>query len=263
MLPHLKHPIPVLCYHRVLPQTAPLAITIHAFERQLQWLQSKGYRTLSGAEFEQALRGEIDTRRSVFLTFDDGYLDNWYLVTPLLKKYGFKASLFVITSKVQGKQSRSVGGWNEQDDDRYLSWEEVDAMVESGVFEVHSHTHSHTKFWLNETSEAETADAILKDVATSLRILQSRYSNDIHLAWPWGYFRKAWLSEIASMGIKVCYTMRPGTNYPGCDLQFVRRLGDHALAFDRQLLFETATSPLLGHGLNLCATAWGRLRGRP
>lgn len=263
MLLDLKPPIPVLCYHRVLPQAAPLAITIDAFERQLQWLQSKGYRTLSGAEFEQALGGEINTRRSVVLTFDDGYLDNWYLVTPLLKKYGFKASLFVITSKVQDKQPRSVGGWNEQDDDRYLSWEEVDAMVESGVFEVHSHTHTHAKFWLSEPSEAETADAIFKDVATSLRILRSRYSNDIQLAWPWGYFRKAWLSEIANMGIKVCYTMRPGTNYPGCDLQLVRRLGDDVLALNKQLLFQASVSPLMGCGLNTCATVWGRLKNRP
>ena len=263
MLSHLNHPIPVLTYHRVLPQTAPLAITIDAFERQLQWLQSKGYHTLSGAEFEQALRGDMDARRSVFLTFDDGYLDNWYLVTPLLKKYGFKASLFVVTTKILDKQSRAIGSWSEQGDDQFLSWEEVDAMVESGVFDVHSHTHTHTRFWLNEISETETARAIYNDVFKSLQILQGRYSHDIQLAWPWGYFRKEWLGKIAKMGIKVCHSMRPGTNYPGCDLQLVRRLNESALTLRNQLLFEAAASPLMGRGLNACATVWGQLRHRP
>jgi hypothetical protein len=263
MLPHLKPPIPVLCYHRVLPQAAPLAITIDAFERQLQWLQSKGYRTLSGPEFEQALRGETDSRRSVLLTFDDGYLDNWYLVTPLLKKYGFKASLFVVTNKIQDKQSRSIGRWNEQDDDRYLSWEEVDAMVESGVFDVHSHTHTHTKFWLNESSETETIDAICNDVSKSIKILKGRYSHDIQLAWPWGYFRKEWLAEIAGMGVKVCYTMRPGTNFQGCDLRLIRRLGDNSLSLSGKLLLDAASSPWLGRGLNAASAVWGMLRNRP
>jgi peptidoglycan/xylan/chitin deacetylase (PgdA/CDA1 family) len=240
-----------------------LTITTAEFERQLKWLHIRGYKTLFGTEFALALHGGLDTTRSVLLTFDDGYLDNWYLAAPLLKKYGFKASIFVVTNKIHDKKMRTIGTWKEQDDDRYLSWDEVDAMVESGVFEVHSHTHSHTKFWLNETSGAETAREIIDDIATSLHILRSKYSNDIQLAWPWGYFRKEWLSEITKMGINVCYTMRPGTNYPGCDFQFVRRLGDNAFALDKQLLFEAATSPLMGYGLNLCATAWGRLRGRP
>jgi len=263
MLSHLKHPIPTLCYHRVLPHDAPLAITIDVFERQLQWLKSKRYRTLSSAEFEQALRGEIDARKAVFLTFDDGYLDNWYLVTPLLKKYGFKASLFVVTAKILDKQSRAIGSWNEQGDARYLSWEEIDAMVDSGVFDVHSHTHTHTRFWAGEKSESDTFQAIGQDVATSLKILRDRYSHDIQLAWPWGYFRKEWLGEITKMGVKVCHTMRPGTNYPGCDLQRVRRLSESALTLRNPLLFETAASPLMGRGLNACATVWGRLRHRP
>src|ERR1035437_7226005 len=106
MLSHLNHPVPAITYHRVLPQAAPLAVVVDAFERQLQGLQCQGYRTLTGGEFAQSLRGELATKRTVFLRFDDGYPDNWYLATPLLKKYGFKASLFVVTGKILDQRSQ-------------------------------------------------------------------------------------------------------------------------------------------------------------
>lgn len=263
MNPFFHSPIAVLTYHRVLPHTAPLAVTVDKFERQLQWLKKEGFRSLSGAEFEHALHGGIDTTRTVLITFDDGYLDSWYLATPLLKKYGFKASVFVITGKIQDQPARSIGRWNQPGEECYLSWQEIDAMVESGVFEVHSHTHTHTRFWEGEKSEYDTLQAIGQDVATSLQILRNRYSHDIQLAWPWGYFRKEWLGEITKMGVKVCHTMRPGTNFPGCDLQLIRRLGEDSLSLKKQWRFSAAASPWMGHGLNTASVVWGTLRNRP
>ena len=259
----VQQPVPVLTYHRVLPHAAPLATTVAEFERQLQWLKREGFRSLTGAEFEQALRGELETQRALFITFDDGYLDNLYLATPLLKKYGFKASLFVITGKIQDRQVRSIGNWDETGDQRDLSWEEIDLMVASGVFEVHSHTHTHTQFWADERSESNTLDAICQDIAVSMKILRNRYSHDIQLAWPWGYFRQGWLAEIAGMGVKVCHTMRPGTNFPGCDLRQIRRLGEDSLSLKKQLLFSAASSRWAGRGLNVASDVWRTLRNRP
>ena len=252
----------MLTYHRVLPNAAPLAITVEEFERHLQWLKSKGFRSLTGTEFERALRGELETQRALFITFDDGYLDSLYLATPLLKKYNFKASLFVITGKIHDRQARSIGSWNETGDGRFLSWEEIDAMVASGVFEVHSHTHTHTQFWAGEKLESNTLDAVCHDIAVSLKILRNRYSHDIQLAWPWGYFRTEWLAEIAGMGIKVCHTMCPGTNFPGCDLRRIRRLGEDSLSLKKQLLFSAASSPWAGRGLNATSAVWRTLRNQ-
>lgn len=241
-----------------------MSVSIDEFERQLQWLKQEGYRSLSGAEFERALRGELDTERTVVLSFDDGYLDNWYLATPLLEKYGMNALLFVITGKIQERQQRSIGAWDEQDEACYLSWEEIDLMVASGVFEVHSHTHTHTRLWNGETSASETKISVCEDVAVSLQILRGRgYSHEIQLAWPWGYFRLDWLDEMAAMGITMCYTTRPGTNFPGCKTSLIRRLGGNSITSDGGRLFFAACSPLIGRGLNAASSAWGGIRGRP
>jgi peptidoglycan/xylan/chitin deacetylase (PgdA/CDA1 family) len=259
----LTCPIPVLAYHRVLPGGGPSALRLDEFERQLHWLQQKGIQTLTGSEFSQVLQSGNTSQPSVVITFDDGYLDNWYLVTPLLKKYGMTALLFVITSKVLPQKHRQIGQWQEVDDERYLSWDEIDGMVNSGVFEVHSHTHSHARCWVDEVSAEITRSVVKEDIATSLEILRQRgYQHELQLAWPWGYFRKEWLDDATAMGVNVSYTMRPGTNFPGCDRRMIRRLAGERLA-TRTPLFFAASTPIVGSALNGAANTWGKLRGRP
>ena len=262
MLSHNRTPVPVLTYHRVLPASGPLAISTAEFEKHLRWLKSNGYTTLTGAQFSEYMAGHLDVARPVLLTFDDGYLDNLYLALPLLKKYGFCASLFVITNKIRDVRTKAVGSWHEQEDDRYLVWPEIDEMVALGVFDVHSHTHTHTRFWLNEVDAIQTQEKILEDVAKSLDILRTRYANDIQLAWPWGYFRSSWLPSICDLGVTVCHTMRPGTNFPAANLQTIRRFDAEVLGQKPLNYFKTASHPWAGHVLNAAASAWGTVRGR-
>jgi hypothetical protein len=258
-------PVPVLTYHRVLPFKTPMSVTIEEFERHLQWLKEKVFHTLSGEEFEQALRGNLDTERAVVITFDDGYFDNYYLATPLLEKYGMTALLFVITGKIKERVERSIGGWNEEGDDRYLSWAEIDLMVNRGVFEIHTHTHTHTHtpFWMGEHSAAETRLAIHEDVSLSIQALLGQgYEHEIQIAWPWAYFRPEWLADMTTLGINICHTMRPGTNFPNCDTSRIRRLGPEHICSNSRLLFSAATSSFIGRGLNTASRVWGGLRGR-
>ena len=101
-----------------------------------------------------------------------GYIDNWYLAAPLLaEKYHMTALLFLITDKLPERKIRSLGGWSEEGDERYLSWEEVGWMTAAGVFEVHSHTASHSRLWDQRRSRDETTQAMCDDIAKSARTL--------------------------------------------------------------------------------------------
>ena len=80
--------VPVLMYHHVRPGAGMIATTPEHFEDQLRWLAKNGYTTLTAAQFARHLQGEGVPRKSVLLTFDDGYLDNWVYAYPLLKKHG-------------------------------------------------------------------------------------------------------------------------------------------------------------------------------
>ena len=91
--------------------------------------------------------------KSVVLTFDDGYLDNWVFAYPLLKKYGFQATIFLSLDFVD-PESRPRPNledvWRGEVEDSeleamgYLSWAEMNRMETDGVMDVQSHAMSHT-----------------------------------------------------------------------------------------------------------------------
>jgi hypothetical protein len=104
-------------------------------------------------------KGRNPSAKICCLTFDDGFLDNYIYVWPLLKRYGFQATIFVNPEFVD--QRRPVAptleevwhGRRHLDDIEqwgYLSWEEMRLMRNSGVIDIQSHTLTHTKYFVSD-----------------------------------------------------------------------------------------------------------------
>ena len=129
----------VLMYHLILeePYTdlTGLFVRPSEFEDHLRVLTEQGYQFLFAEEF-----GRTD-EKSVILTFDDGYEDNYTEMFPILQRYGAKATVFMIGSKV---------GAN-----RYLRADMIREMAESGLVQFDSHTYSHSD--LRSLSESARA----------------------------------------------------------------------------------------------------------
>jgi len=154
--------VPIVAYHSVADRhdhlVAHLSLPVAAFERQLRFLSRRGFQTVTLHEVHDFLRtGAPLPPRSVALTFDDGYLDNWVHAFPLLKKYGMKATVFVVNEFVDpGERCRPTlddvwaGRLPAQDLRRqtawwgHMSWAELRAMRESGLVDVQAHTRTHT-----------------------------------------------------------------------------------------------------------------------
>lgn len=86
----------VLLYHRV--GTVPvdphaLAVSSKNFEAQLAYLK-KNATVISVIDLHNALARGVIPKRTVVITFDDGYEDNYTNAFPLLKKYGLPATIF-------------------------------------------------------------------------------------------------------------------------------------------------------------------------
>ena len=87
------------------PKLAPYRVSRDRFERQLAYLRRHGYRTISLAQWQEA-RGRRDgiiDDRAVMLTFDDGYRDFLTDAWPLLRAFGFGATLCVSTDRIGGR----------------------------------------------------------------------------------------------------------------------------------------------------------------
>ncbi len=145
----LREEIPVFTFHTVEPVS---------FEEKLKYLAHNGYRTLSGAEFQLAISGETAIPpKSVVLTFDDGRASLWSVAFPLLQKYGFCAISFIIPGLIPeyatlaktyedyiaGEATAEDLLAREHSAEPLCSWEEIDAMHESGVIDFQSHTMYH------------------------------------------------------------------------------------------------------------------------
>ncbi len=143
--------IPILMYHRVVPvvpssDTVGNCVSSAAFEKQLQWLVARGYGSLplerlaAGFDKNGAATRSAPPARPIVLTFDDGYADNYEYAWPLLQKYGFTATIFLVT--------QAIGGANAFDQDvvgpsvPMLSLPQIRRMQESGItFGSHTCTH--------------------------------------------------------------------------------------------------------------------------
>ena len=78
--------------------------------------------------------------KPIVLTFDDGYEDNYTYAFPILKKFSFTATIFLITRDISG-----LSGWSDSEEtikEPLLSWDKIKEMSDYGIdFQSHTHTH--------------------------------------------------------------------------------------------------------------------------
>jgi peptidoglycan/xylan/chitin deacetylase (PgdA/CDA1 family) len=154
-------PIPILMYHSVgrpLPGAkSPLfSVPGRVFADHLEKLARAGYRPVTLDEVRAHVAGEKNVpAKSVAITFDDGYLDNWTYAVPILKKYGFFGAVFVTTDFVDPRDivrptldDTGFGAIDGEDLEvkGFMSWRELGRASSERVLAVESHGLTHTHY---------------------------------------------------------------------------------------------------------------------
>jgi peptidoglycan/xylan/chitin deacetylase (PgdA/CDA1 family) len=198
--------LPILCYHNVAtaPREAPfklLYVSPDSFERQLWALRRLGLRGVSTGEGVARLRNGT-VRGCVVLTFDDGYADTLTTAVPLLKRYGFAATCYVVSGAL-GTYNR----WDAQqlrENKPLMSREQLGEWLAAGM-EVGSHSCSHPR--LHELH----MEAALEEIAGSRAALQNMLGVPIeHFAYPFGYFTAEIVELVRRAGYSSAVTVQPG-----------------------------------------------------
>jgi peptidoglycan/xylan/chitin deacetylase (PgdA/CDA1 family) len=194
-----------LCYHSIA-SAGPryLTITPELFERQLATLQRRGFRGGDLAELEQ-LAARRPPARLVFLTFDDGFRDNFETALPLLREYGFPAFVFVLPPLLD------AGGafeWPEMRADlvdhattmRSVTWPMLEQMKEGG-FEVGAHTLTHPH--LPQLGDEELREQLWQSRQTIIE----RLGDCDTLAYPFGEWSPRVAAAAAESGYRFAFTL--------------------------------------------------------
>jgi peptidoglycan/xylan/chitin deacetylase (PgdA/CDA1 family) len=172
-----------LCYHSVAGEGPKyLTVSPRLFESHLDFFSARGLRTGDLATLEALAAGE-SIAPCVFLTFDDGFRDNYETVLPLLRERGMRAFVFVLPPLVDDGAPLV---WPEVAADaerfatmRSVSWEMLEEMKEGG-FEVGAHTLTHPH--LPELDD----EALEHELAESRRRVMARLGSCDTLAYPFG-----------------------------------------------------------------------------
>lgn len=137
----------IVAYHAVSSSwRSPLAITESALRSQLEYLHHSGYVGLTFADAERRTRDGTLPRRSVVVTFDDGYASN-LLAAPILAEFGYPATVFVVTGFTDSGAALSWYGIEDEQRSaaaelRPLTWGEL-ADLRADGWEIGSHTVTH------------------------------------------------------------------------------------------------------------------------
>ena len=136
----------VLMYHRVLEdrpaKTSPWHyVTTDEFEQQMKWLDLLGYNTITFEDYQMYLEGKLTLpKKSIMITFDDGYLDTFTNALPIMRKYNMRGVIFVM-----GDRSLEFTNWegdNEEAVCELMSDEQV-RIADSHGFEIGAHSYHH------------------------------------------------------------------------------------------------------------------------
>ena len=167
--------VPILCYHNMGAQTrGRLLMSASAFEEQMRYLKREGYHVITLKQFLDftALRQQLP-RKTVVLTFDDGWKSFKEFAYPILKELGFPATLFIYTDFIGARIA--------------LTWPELKELAQEG-FDIEAHSKTHEDMRKKPTESEEDYNRRMQvELVNPLAVFQQRVGQTPKiLAYPYG-----------------------------------------------------------------------------
>lgn len=190
--------VPILNYHQFGNEcSSPLCMPAAIFERQMKYLKDNGFHVISPEqlmaflEYRQSL-----PKKSVMITIDDGYRSAYTIAYPILKKYGYPATLFIYTNFVEISP-------------KAITWKQLQELKNNG-FTIGSLTINHSdlsKQWKIETREAYKT-RLRREILLSKKIIDKKLNQDTYFfAYPFGRTNHTVNLMTAQAGYKLAVTI--------------------------------------------------------
>jgi peptidoglycan/xylan/chitin deacetylase (PgdA/CDA1 family) len=200
--------IPILTYHSIDGSGSVISLSSDLFARQMAFLAERKYTTLTFAEAAERLHRRADVpERAVVLTFDDGYRSVHSEAFPVLTRFGFTATIFLV-SRFCGRHNDFPGAPRAAGRLPLMNWSEI-AEVQTYGIECAAHTRTHPDLRQLSGSELEA------EVGGSRADLEDRLGIEIRsFAYPYGH-RNARVEEAVRRHYAAACTTRMRMARPG------------------------------------------------
>ncbi len=182
------------------------------FERQMAWFSKNGWQSFTVSEL-------IDQHsfppKSFCLTFDDGFEDNYKLALPILEKYQFKATIYLVTDY-------PTNSWEGYADEKYvslLSNKQISDMLATEKIEFGSHTQTHC----NLTTVSD--DQAKKEIIDSKKLIETKIGRRCKtFAYPYGKYNSKIIKWVEQAGYDAAITVDRGFYKKGTPFT-IKRVG--------------------------------------
>lgn len=183
----------ILMYHSVTDhQDRFYAVSSKTFADQMRYLKERVHSVIRLTNLVERISRKENLRGALAITFDDGYRDNYSEAFPILKKYGFPATIFVVTDRI-GTEG-------------YLSSEEICDMQSSGLIDIQPHTKTHPE--LTEISE----EAVREEMRGSRLAIDALLGKSSRLfAYPYGKHNRRTCEIARESGFGAAVGVEEGT----------------------------------------------------
>jgi peptidoglycan/xylan/chitin deacetylase (PgdA/CDA1 family) len=191
--------VPVLMYHHIQPQNnakqlgqTALSVDSSIFDSQMQYLSQNGYTPLFANELVNALLNQQSLpAKSIVITMDDGYEDNFIYALPILQKYNLKANIMLSTGLMNNSNM--------------LSWDEVKSLKSSGLIYFTNHT------WAHQSVIRGFKEKISLEIDTGQKQIQENTGQTVNIfTYPYGEHNKTAEDILREKGYLGAFSEIPG-----------------------------------------------------
>ena len=198
--------VPVLYYHSVDENAEnEVTITPEMLEKQLDYINDNDYITITMSElYDYLINNQPIPKKSIVITFDDGYMNNYTEAFPLLKERNMKATIFCVGNSLDGSY--------------YLSKDAIKEMSDYGI-DIESHTVNHVHL------DTLNYDEQLSEIKNSKEILENITGKDVTaIAYPFGDYNDDSIKAAKEAGYKLAFTTHLGLSDRNDDIYKLDRI---------------------------------------
>jgi peptidoglycan/xylan/chitin deacetylase (PgdA/CDA1 family) len=202
--------IPIFTFHRIVPddikkeqfEDNEWAESINVFEEQMKYLYDNGYKTISLDQFYCWYKGNcVFDKKTVVITFDDGNADDYYLVMPILRKYNFKATTFIV-----GSRTYETGETEYNPNKRTFITKEIINKTKQIYPELEYQSHT----WNLHVVEENGKEKVLNSTKEEL-LEDFKNNSEFHfkyIAYPFGVYTEEMIEATKESGYLLAFTFR-------------------------------------------------------
>jgi len=204
----------ILLYHSIDDNDVFHSLSPKIFRKQMEYLKRNRYNVIKLEELERMITvGQEIPKKTVALTFDDGFLSHYDNAFPVLKEYGFPATFFVCTGLLGSEMNNS-----QNRPQLTLDWRRLKEMNESALIDIEPHGITHMELDSLKMEEAE------KEIKQSKRELEEKLNKKcFYYACPRGKYNEKIISILRNNGFKAAVSVKEGSVEAGDNLFELKR----------------------------------------